>query len=254
MSQLSLTRTAVDSSEGEPRSLYRFAGVAAFFQLACTLVTIVMVAVLGGEPTTAEEYFAVLGQDRLLGFLRLDLTSLVNVSLYTVTTFAVYRAFGRDGNAYVGMATALIFLGVALSLANHSAFSIISLSDRYMLATSEAQRVQILAAGEAVIASDWWHSTGGFMAGILIQGGAVLYSLVMLRGGPLGRWTAYTGILANGLDWAHILAGVFSPALGTILLSTGGLFYLVWFPMLGRDLFRLGRQKMTDQNRAANAA
>jgi hypothetical protein len=206
-------------------------------------MTIVVVSVLGGEPATAEEYFSVLRGGSLAGALRLDLASLVNVSLYTVTSFAVYIALKRTAGTYAALATAIVFLGVAISLANHSALSLLNLSEQYARATSEAQRAQLLAIGEAVIATDWWHSTGGFMAGLFIQGGAVLYSFLMLRTRAFGRVTAYAGILANGLDWLHVIVGPFLPAVAIAVLAVGGLFYLAWFPMLGRDLIRLGRGK-----------
>lgn len=223
------------------QALYRGAGVAAFVQLACTFMTIMVVITLGGEPTTAEEYFTVLQQDRLVGILRMDLPSLLNVILFTVTAFAIYGVLRQVDDLYPALATALIFTGVAISVATHSAFSLIHLSEQYALATTDLQRSHLLAAGEAIIASDWWHSTGGAMAGIFLQGGMVLLSFVMLRSSHFSKGTAYTGMVANGLDWVHILVGLFLPTLGAILLSIGGLFYLAWYPLLGRDLFRLGQ-------------
>lgn len=232
---------SVATTEARWPGLYRSAGVAAFVQLACTFMTIIVVFTLGGEPTTADEYFTVLHNDRLVGLLRMDFPSLINVTLFTIIAFAVYTVLKRINEAYAALATALIFVGVALAMTNHSAFSMIYLSDQYALATTEAQRTQLLTAGAAVIASDWWHSTGGLMAGLFLQGGTVLLSWVMLRSQQFSKATAYAGMVANGLDWLHVLVGLILPGVATILLSIGGLFYLVWYPMLGRDLFRLGR-------------
>ena len=224
------------------KSLYRFGGAAALVQLVCTLVTLIVVITLGVEPATAEEYYTVLGQDRIVGLLRLDFASLVNVTLYAATAISLYFALRRIDEAGAFSAVAFILVGVSLALAAHSAFSMMHLSDQYAAAASEAHRVQLLTAGEAVIAADWWHSTGGFMAGLFMQGGAVAFSIVMLRSGRFGKVTAYSGMLSNGLDFAHVLVGLFFPAAGVLLLSIGGLFYLVWFPALGRDLLRLGRR------------
>ena len=57
-----------------------------------------------------------------------------------------------------------IAVGMILALANHSAFSMIRLSDLHAAATNAAAREQAVLAGEAVIAGDMWHSTSGFLA------------------------------------------------------------------------------------------
>lgn len=226
--------------------LYKAGGVAGFAQLVCTLMHLIVVSALeikplGMETTTAETYFTVLQNDRLEGLLQLDFPNLLNVIFFAMTAFACYAALKQHNQVYAILATALVFIGVTLALATHPSFSMIHLSDRYAAATTDAQRSMYLAAGEAVIASDWWNSMGGFTAGLFLQGGMVLMSLIMLQSKAFGRATAYTGILANGLDWIHVPIDLFLPDVSFAILAIGGLFYLVWFPLLGRDLYRLGR-------------
>lgn len=79
------------------------------------------------------------------------------------------------------------------------------------------------------------------MAGILLQGAGVLISIIMLRSSNFSRITAYAGILANGFDLAQHLIHPFIPSIASIPGMIAGLSYLIWFPMLGRDFFRLGR-------------
>jgi hypothetical protein len=98
----------------------------------------------------------------------------------------------------------------------------IPLSEKYAVATTEAARSQILAAGEAVLATDIWHGTGVIIGGILVQAGAVLISAVMLRSNVFSRMTAYVGILTHGLDLAHVLLGLFLPAAGFVLIALAG--------------------------------
>jgi hypothetical protein len=248
MSQLALNQvTDAATADSQWRSLCRAGGVAALIQLACVVITIIVAFTLGAEPTAADEYYATLQNNRLVGLLRLDFTTLILLCLFAITSFGMYAALRRSNQAYAALATALIYVGMLLALANHSAFSMIRLSDQYAAATTAAQREQLLAAGEAVIASDMWNSTAGFLAGIFMQGAFVFISVVMLRGKEFSKGTAYTGILANGLDLAHVFIGLFLPSLATILLSVGGLFYLVWFPLLGRDLLRLGQGVSKEQ-------
>lgn len=49
------------------------------------------------------------------------------------------------------------------------------------------------------------------------------------------------GLVANGLDWIHVLVALFAPSLAQAIMYVAGPFYLLWFPLLGRDLLKLGR-------------
>jgi hypothetical protein len=242
MSQQALAQTpSTETTEAQWRKLCRAGGVAAFIQLTCVLVTIVIGTMAGAEPSTAEEYFTVLQNDGAMGLLRLDFTTLLLICLFAITPFGILAAFRRSNPAYAALATGLIYIGIILALANHSAFSMIRLSDLHETATSAAHREQLLAAGEAVIATDMWNTTAGFLAGIFMQGGFMFISIVMLRSKEFGKGTAVTGLLANGLDWIHVFVMLSAPAVGIALLYIAGVFYLAWFPLLGRDLLKLGR-------------
>ncbi len=221
--------------------LYRLGGTAALLQLAAVLVTIVASASLGARPETVQDAFAAYQASKLAGMLRDDFTSLAMIALYLGTFPALYVALRQVNATWTALATLFVFVGVATCFSVHSGFSLMALSDRYAAATSEAQRSQLLAAGEAILASDLWHSSGGYMAGILLQGAGVLISLVMLRSREFSKLTAYSGLLANAVDLAQHLLHPFTPSISATLMMVMGPFYLLWFPMLARDLFRLGR-------------
>ena len=74
-----------------------------------------------------------------------------------------------------------------------------------------------------------------------MQGGFAFISFVMLQSRSFGKGTAYSGLIANGLDFIHVPVMLFAPTVGAIILAVGGIFYLAWFPLLGRDLVRLSR-------------
>src|SRR5512141_1358644 len=126
--------------------LCKAAGVAALLQLALSLVTMVVAFGVGGEPSTAEEYFDLLQNHRLVGLIRMDFASVLTMGLYPLTLFGLYAALKRTYPAFMTFALALAFSGGVLWLASHSAFSMISLSDQYAAATTELQRAQFLAA------------------------------------------------------------------------------------------------------------
>ncbi len=102
---------------------------------------------------------------------------------------------------------------------------------------------QLLAAGEAIMAADIWHATGAILGGVLVQCGAVLISVVMLRGGVFSKTTAWLGIVMHGLDLAHIVGGQFLPGAGVVLMAIAGPLYPVWFFLVGRRLLRLAAIK-----------
>lgn len=229
------------SVDSRLNTLFKAAGVAALLQLVCTLVITAVIPTLGLWPNTAEEYFTILQHDRLVVILRGDFSSLIIIALYLVTFPGLYAALRRVNRIYAAFATVLTFVAVTTSFATHSGFSMLHLSDQHAAATTSAQQSQLLAAGEAVIASDMWNSSGGFMAGILLQGAGVLISAIMLRSKDFSKVTAYAGLIANGFDLVQHLLHPFAPSLSGVLAPIGGFVYLVWFPMLGRDLLRLGR-------------
>ena len=243
MATSTLPHTSVtERTDSQWRSLCRMGGIAALLQLICVLTSLVVGITMGAEPTTVEEYFTLLQQDRLVGLLRMDFSTLILICLYPLTSFGMYAALRQTHKAYASLAVALIFVGMTLALAPHSAFSMIRLSDQFAAASSLAHQEQLMAAGEAVISSGMWNSTSGFLAGIFLQGGSVILSVVMLSSKYFSKATGITGILANGFDLVHVFVALFNPSLAVILLYISGPFYLLWFPLLARDLYKLGRR------------
>lgn len=244
MSQLTLSKVReLETTTTDWGQLCKLGGVVTWIQFGCLLISMAVILIVGGEPKTAAEYYAVLQNDGLAGLLRLDFTTLIMLALFPFSAVAIYAALRRRQQGYALLGMVLILLGTILGLVNHSAFSLMHLSDLHSAATTTTQQEQLIAAGEAVIASDLWNSTAGFLAGLFMQGGFVFISLVMLRGKEFGRGTAYTGLIANGLDFFHVLVALAMPSLASILLYIGGIFYLFWFPLLGRDLLKSGRRE-----------
>jgi len=221
--------------------LCRIGGVAAFILLVYSFATMAQLVVVGGQPATAAEAFNLLQENKILGLLRLDLPTVLAVPLYYLIFLGLFAALRRADCAYAALSTVLAFVGVTLFLAALAALSMISLSEKHAAAKTEAVRVQLEAAGEAILASDMWHGTGPFMGGILLQSGAVLVSVVMLRSNVFSKKIAYVGILTHGLDLAHIVLGVLVPAVGVVLMAVAGPLYLIWFPLVARRLLQLGR-------------
>jgi len=237
----SVRSTASAVANSDSRVLYTIGGVTALLQLLTVVAFTVVIATLGPRPVSAEEWFAIQQDSKLAAVLRGDFITLILIGLYLGTFPALYMALRRVSPVYTALAALFTFIAVTVSFAGESTFSLLRLGDQFAAATSEAQRAQLLAAAEAVMASDLWNSSGAYMSGILLQGAGVMISVVMVRSSDFSKVTAYAGLLANAVDLAQHVMHPFAPSISGVLTTVMGPFYLVWFPMLGRDLLRLGQ-------------
>jgi hypothetical protein len=114
------------------------------------------------------------------------------------------------------------------------------------MTATEIQRAQLIAAGEAIMASDMWNSTAAYMGGILLQGSGIMISVIMLRSKDFSKVTAYSGLLGNGLDFVQHVLHIFVPSVSSVIAMFMGVFYFVWFPMLAWDLFKLARSNPSE--------
>ena len=219
--------------------LFRTGAFSCFFLLAYSFATILIMVLIGPPPETVEECYSMLAANRVHGLLRLDMLTVFAMPLYYLLFLSLFFALRETDYVLALISTVLVFAGVTLFLATPSVFSYLHLTDKFAAATSELQKNQILAAGESILASDMWHGTGARIGGILMQTGAVLISIIMLKSRPFGKVTAVTGIVTHGLDLAHIIIGFFLPSVGIVLMSIAGPLYLLWFPLVGLRLLKI---------------
>ena len=221
------------------RLLYQLGGLTCMILIAYSLITMLIMVGIGTPPETIEECFSMLQENRLYGLLRLDILTVFVMPLYYLLFYSIYLALKDTNKELLSISTILVFVGLTLFLATPSVFSYLYLSDEYAKAIIESDKNQIIAAGEAILASDMWHGTGAKIGGILMQLGALIISMTMLKSNVFNKLTAYTGIVTHGLDLAHIIIGFFLPTVGIILMAIAGPLYLLWFPLIGIRLFKL---------------
>lgn len=225
------------------RDLFQVGGYAAIVHLVAVAAVLVVEIVLGPTPESAEAYFAVHGRSRLEAVLRGDFLLLFLVGAYLGTVPALYLALRRINHVVVLFASGLMVVAVANVFATESTFALLHLGNAFQAATEDAERVRLLAAADAVVAMDMWHSTAAYLGGVFAQGGGVVLSLVMLRSRDFSRVTALSGLIGNALDLGQHLIHPFVPGVASVVQPIMGVFYVVWFPMLARDFFRLARRQ-----------
>lgn len=141
--------------------------------------------------------------NRILGLLRMDLLIVIFIPLCYLIFPGIFPAPSGKKSAWSIIALISVFVGVTLFLTTPSALSPMNLSNKYVMVTGEDRRNQLLAADKAVLASNAWHGTGAILGGILIQIGALMFSISMFPRSVISKLTAYVGIITHDLDLAH---------------------------------------------------
>lgn len=223
--------------------VYGIGSISALLQLVVIVGYGVVTVIWGMRPNDVKEVFDTFHQSPVSGFLTGDLPLLLLVGLYVGTFPAIYFSLRKSSPTLALICTVGTLFGVVISFTGESTFALWYLSKEYVSATSPAQKQVLIAAGEAVIASGWWHSTASYLVGILLQGTGAIISVAMLRNKQFHKVTAVSGILANSLDLFQHTFDPFISGVQELLSPIMGPFYLVWFPMLAWDLWRLHRSQ-----------
>ena len=228
-------------------SLYLFGAWSAAVIAAVYLAELAVVARWGLPPATVEGVFAVFAEDRYTGLLRVFAFDVVAATMHLPLFFALFVALGRERRALVPMSFALLaaLVGLASFYASNTIISMLSLSDQYAAATTDALRSQLLAAGHAMLGSFRFDSTGLFVAFDLYAIAGVIACVVMRRSSSFGRRTAWLGIVGNAIQLAPP-RGVgptwYFDVVSPLQIGLGGLVLIAWYASLVVDFRRLRRR------------
>jgi hypothetical protein len=230
-------------------TLYRVGGVAAL------LAAILFRRNIGAEvslftgvqaiPQSVAGWFALLHNNPVVGLAFLALFDVANYALVGLMFLALCAALWSGHKTLAAVALASGLIGVTVSFASNIALTMLSLSQRYATATSEAQRTGLLAAGQAVLAFHdplaLYPGTSVYMSLLLVAVAGLLFSVAMLRGQMFGRATAFVGLLAGACDLVYCLTFAFAPFLRVFLIATAGLLWMIWHLLVGLRLLQLSK-------------
>jgi fumarate reductase subunit D len=232
--------------------LYRIGGAAA---LICALMYLVTLGVYvpanlaSPPPETVLEWFKVFQDSPITGLFFLGLGDIVIMILWGPMALALYAVLKQSNKTWSMIATTFVFVGMAVFLATNTAFSMLSLSNEYAAATTEAEKSILLAAGQAMLAVS--RGTGLYTGMQLVWLAGLIISVVMLRSEAFGKATAWVGILGLGLLVAGILGGghytstgestAVQSAIVAVQYIGGGLLSLAWYILVGLRLLKIGR-------------
>ena len=215
------------------KPLYRVGGAVGLMVFVFSLTQFIAF-IASPPPSTVIGYFTLFHKNALLGLLDLNLLSLVTYALLIPLVLALYAALRRVSQSFMIIATSLVLVGIATYFASNTAFEMLSLSSQYAAATSDAQRLLLVASGQAMLAI--YQGTAFDASYVLLAVAPLIISVVMLRSNSFGRVTASVGIVANVLA-----LGLFVPVIGVFLSLVSVVGLLIWYILLARRLFLLAQ-------------
>ncbi len=229
------------------RYLFKAGAWTSVLFLIYSFATILILALLdGGYPDTAEECFDMIKENRFIALLQLDILSVVVIPFYYLLFFSLYQALKANNELIAKIALFCVLAGVTVFIADVNLASVFTLSDRYHTATSPEMKQHLLAACEGLLSSDMWISTGAIIRGILIETGAIIFSILMLRTLVFSKATGIIGLCTHGFDLFSTIGGIFYLPLKEVFTMVAGPLYIVWFIMIGIRFFQLGNVSELD--------
>jgi hypothetical protein len=112
---------------------YKLGGAAAIAIVVLYVIETIGVGAMGPPPATVDDWFTLFRNHGLLGLFDAYLLDVVAVALMVPLFLALYAALGRADRAYVTLATALAFVGIAVFLTTNITFSMFYLSSQMRL-------------------------------------------------------------------------------------------------------------------------
>ncbi len=239
MSHLTV-RPSTETEIADPRwkELYLIGAVFSILIAISVILAIVAFFIWPFKPgfTSTQNLFTILHGDRLGGLMSLDLPMLLIAPMNIFMFLAIYGALKKVNESYALIALVLALLAVVLVVFSRPLVELVSLSEKYAIATTDAERQQYLAAGEALHA--FFNGTAWAAQTVLFMLAGLLNCWLMLRTRFFSRATAWVGIAISIIG-----LGFFLPVVGIVLLFINTIGSIIWCILLARDLIPLGWDK-----------
>jgi len=218
------------------RGLYVAGGISALLFVVLNVAAIVILAVIPPAPSSGGAATLQWIASNKTAYT-LELILFVAPSVLAMVVFlALYMALKHLNKSLAAIAALIAIAAEVIAAAVNSSpqslnAALILLSDQYAAATTEAQRLAFATAAESLIAA----TNAVNLAGIMLEVGILIASLVMLRG-VFPKWVAYLGIVTGVVG---ILSEALRPLIGFAYIVYF-LLELIWLIAAGWRLYRLG--------------
>lgn len=218
------------------KGLYKIAGVAAIISELVILLGIITYFIYPYTPgkDTTESILLLLQIDPLGGLISLDIFLFIG-NLFSVFLFLVLYVSLRQVDESVALIALVVgLIGAVLLVPARPILELFHLSSSYVVATTESEKSQILAAGTTLLAQ--FDGIGWYMNTLLGGLSLLASSFLMLRSDLFSKATAYVGIATNLVLCAFVI-----PPLSILMLFLSLPGYMTWYFLLARRFFQLGQ-------------
>ena len=238
----------INSASGWER-LYKLGGAAALVIILVSLLDLALSFLpVGATPDPGKgsviDWFSLLHENWFLGLRGLGLWNIITAASSVLVFLALYGAHRRFDQAHAALAALLLCIGATIYISNNAALPMLTLSSQYTLATSEAQKAQLVTAGQVLLAQAEDFTPGSFVGFFITEVAEILMALVLLRGRLFGKPTAWVGLVGFIMLMIFTIWSTFVPVsynAALLVAMLGGLLSLVWFFLVARRLFQLGQ-------------
>lgn len=225
------------------KGLFKLGGVAAWIAAALILGEAIAFAFYP-QPGPISDWFMLFQRNPLIGLLDFWILELPMYAMFALVFLTLYILLRKANAGWMAIALVLALLGMGVFFATNNPFAMLSVSNQYATATTDADRSIFLAAGQALLVNTNQRAIGGFNMGLfLVSIAGLIISLVMLQSHTFSRSTAIFGILANAFSLADYLRQVLtsSPMIALLVILPSMILLIIWYIMIGRRLCQLGR-------------
>lgn len=236
-----MERISIGREHANWKQLYRIGGVAPFIVLILYLSQFLIFFSGEAYPLTAVGWFKLFQRSKILGLFFLNALDIFSIAMLGLMYLALCVTLRRTNPSQIVIATFFAFLGVAVFVSSRVAMvsGMLSLSEQYATAVTEAQRSQILAAAQVVTSlSRATPETFGFLF-MAIAG--LVYSIVILQSKNFSKLIGYLGILAFTFTLANDISLIIAPSVAAFIMPINGSLWLLWWILVGLRLFKFGR-------------
>lgn len=217
------------------KSVIFLGSVCTFIALAGTIIDIVFGTITGGNlgelPQTALDRISQIQSNPLLGLYNLDLLNIIIQLIMIPAYLALYVVLSKIQPGFSLLAFIFFLVGTITMVTGNAALPMYELSSKYFAASSEAQKILLAAAGEALLVKGIHGSYGMFIGFILPNLGGILISWLMLKSGIFTKTNAWLGLIGSIMISFYLILVTFVPevkSMATLFAAPGGIMLMVW--------------------------
>ena len=169
----------------------------------------------------------------------MDLLLIIDQILFSFMILALYIKLRQTDQSIMLLALLLGLMGIITYLSSTVAFDMLSLSDKYAAATTEAEKSTLVTAGQTMIIT--WTGTAYDIGYVLLGISFLIIGFVMHRSTEFSKITSYLGIITGILSLIPASFGL----IGLLFAFMSLLPMELWILLIGLNLIRSNIQRPT---------